>query len=450
MNRTTHLRLNVIGARGAAVWAVVGLWACVAANAQSGLTPEIAAGLKSVTNVAIDPAGRRTAYVLSVPRDADDEHGPAYSEIWMVDIASGDKRRFTRTRENASSPQWSPDGSKIAYLTKRSGDDEETQIFTLPIDGGESEPFTKHETSISGFEWSPDGRWIAFTAADPKSDDEKSDQEAGRDWNVVDKGLKLTRLWVADAESGASQAVYDVDLSVGSFVWTPDSNALIVQAADTPRTDDGMLYRSIYGVPREGGEPALICETRGKLGGMSVSPDGSQLAFLGATSLNDPLPQSLFVVNLPKGLPRNLTDGFAGSAQQVEWIDDAAVLLLAAHGARTGLMRVNARTGKLGKLVDPGPIFNGFDLHAGSGRFAAIASAANHASEVYLATLESSELRRLTNHNPVLDSLRFAKQQIVEWKGADDLRIEATPASPCGPPISKRPAGLTWNWILPF
>ena len=420
MNRTVHLRVNVIGA----VQAAVGLCVCISATAQTGLTPEIAAGLRSVTDIAIDPAGRKTAYVLSVPRDAQDEHGGAYSEIWMVDIASGDKRRFTRARENASSPRWSPDGSKLAYLTKRSGDDDETQIFTLPIDGGESEPFTKHQTSISDFDWSPDGRWIAFTAIDPKSDDEKSDQEAGRDWTVVDKNLKLTRLWVADAETGASQAVYDVDLSVGSFVWTPDSNALIMQAADTPRTDDGMLYRSIYGVPREGGEPALICETRGKLGGMSVSPDGLLLAFLGATSLNDPLPQSLFVVNLPKGTPRNLTAGFAGSAQHVEWIDDTTVLLLAANGARTGLMRINARTGKLGKLVDPGPIFNGFDLHAGSGRFAAIASAANHPSEVYLATLESNELRRLTNHNPLLDSLRFAKQEIVEWKGPDDLRIE--------------------------
>ena len=262
MNRRTHLRLNVIGVRRAAVWAAVGLCMCILATAQSGLTPEIAAGLRSVTDIAIDPAGRKTAYVLSVPRDAEDEHGSAYSEIWMVDIASGDKRRFTRARENASSPRWSPDGSKLTYPTKRSGDDDETQIFTLPIDGGESEPFTKHQTSISDFDWSPDGRWIAFTAIDPKSDDEKSDQEAGRDWTVVDKNLKLTRLWVADAETGTSQAVYDVDLSVGSFVWTPDSNALIMQAADTPRTDDGRPYRSISAVPREGGEPDLICARR--------------------------------------------------------------------------------------------------------------------------------------------------------------------------------------------
>ena len=428
-----HSRSNPVTTTFARISLICLALACALSRpvfAQDALTPETAAALKSVTDVAIDPAGRRVAYVLSVPRAEDDDHGGPYSEIWIANLTGDNARRYTRSKANASSPRWSPDGTRLAFLSKRSEHGDNTQILTLPTDGGEADPLTDHDTSISAFRWSPSGRWIAFTAADPQSDNEKADAEAGRDWTVVDQAPKHIRLWILDTESRLEQKAYETDLSAGSFVWTPDGAALIMQAAPTPRTDDGMLYRSIYGVPREGGEPALICETRGKLGPMSVSPDGSQLAFLGATALNDPLPQSLFVVNLPKAAARNLTEGFDGSSQHFDWIDDRALLLLAAKGTRTGLLRVDARSGKLGNFVDLGPILSTFDLHQPSGRLAAIAHAPDHPAEVYLASLETTELRRVTKHNPQLESLRLAKQEVIEWQGPDDLRIEGIPTYP--------------------
>ena len=129
MARSRSNPVAIMFARTSLIWLTLGYAATQPALAQDVLTPETAAGLKSVTNIAIDPAGRRVAYVLSVPRNEDDDHGEPYSEIWIANVTGDDARRYTRSKAEASSPRFSPDGARLAFLSKRSEHGDDTQIL---------------------------------------------------------------------------------------------------------------------------------------------------------------------------------------------------------------------------------------------------------------------------------------------------------------------------------
>ncbi|MCH7601237.1 MAG: PD40 domain-containing protein, partial [Planctomycetes bacterium] len=153
-----------------ATFALVVMLSSNTANArQDVLTPEIAVSLKRVTQSAADPTGRYVAYVLSVPRVADDEPGGSYSQIWVSTMSGDETRRFTPEKGNSSSPQWSPDGKTIAFLSMRKGQNEHRQIYLLPVNGGEARMLTEHETAVSSFQWSPDGQSIAYASQEAKA-----------------------------------------------------------------------------------------------------------------------------------------------------------------------------------------------------------------------------------------------------------------------------------------
>ena len=130
----------------------------VLAQPQEGIwTPETTVGLRSVSDVSLDPTGRCAAYVLSIPRDENDEPGSPHSEIWLTSIKGGEPRRSISPKGNSSSPQLSPDGKMIAFRSTRQGQDSETQLCRIAADRGEASALTRNKTSVSAFRWSPDG-----------------------------------------------------------------------------------------------------------------------------------------------------------------------------------------------------------------------------------------------------------------------------------------------------
>lgn len=92
------------------------------------------------------------------------EHGNR--NIWLYDVESGAKTRFTFEADNLY-PIWSPDGARIAYTSTRDG---EYDLYWSPADGsGAAERFltTPHEEYPTS--WSTDGRWLFFMETNPGS-----------------------------------------------------------------------------------------------------------------------------------------------------------------------------------------------------------------------------------------------------------------------------------------
>jgi Tol biopolymer transport system component len=78
----------------------------------------------------------------------------------LVDVKGREQRPLTDWKVDASSPRWSPDGKRLAYIAKG---DKVTQVFVRWIDGGQTARLTNLTEAPGELSWSPDGEHLAFS-----------------------------------------------------------------------------------------------------------------------------------------------------------------------------------------------------------------------------------------------------------------------------------------------
>jgi eukaryotic-like serine/threonine-protein kinase len=104
------------------------------------------------------PDGQQVAVSRIVQGDLD---------IWLIEVARGVASRFTFDR--ASSPLWSPDGSRLVFRSirkDRDGDD----LFEKPANGAtDGQPLLSTPQNKAPLAWSPDGRFLLYAAQNPKA-----------------------------------------------------------------------------------------------------------------------------------------------------------------------------------------------------------------------------------------------------------------------------------------
>jgi Tol biopolymer transport system component len=87
------------------------------------------------------------------------------NDIYVVDLARGTSARLTIDRANDGFPIWSPDGSRIAWVSGREGGHRIYQKLASGV--GQDELLFKDETGTATYSWSPDGRFILYTRGNP-------------------------------------------------------------------------------------------------------------------------------------------------------------------------------------------------------------------------------------------------------------------------------------------
>jgi dipeptidyl aminopeptidase/acylaminoacyl peptidase len=87
--------------------------------------------------------------------------------LWVVNVASGEAKQITDGQDwNDTDPQWSPDGTRIAFVSDRSGkafdDNDDTDVWVVPASGGALTKISDHPFNDDSPRWSPDGKKILF------------------------------------------------------------------------------------------------------------------------------------------------------------------------------------------------------------------------------------------------------------------------------------------------
>ena len=251
------------------------------------MKPEDVYALKGVSDPRLSPDGRTVAYATwTIDGEANEYRG----NVWLAPVdGSEPPRRFTTGERRDGEPRWSPDGTRMAFVSSRA-EKEPGQLYVISLKGGEAEKLTKLKEEVRQIAWSPDGSQIAFASRLRDEAYEEEDERKRPPRRVTRLFYKLdnegwisdrrTQLFVVPADGSAdARQLTEGDHEHGSPAWSPDGTRIAFEAArhDSWDTD---LVQDLYLVPPEGGEPERLTNGDGVCGSPSWSPDGTRIAFL--------------------------------------------------------------------------------------------------------------------------------------------------------------------------
>ncbi len=190
--------------------------------------------------------------------------------LWAVPIdGSQAARPIVATNGTSSDAVWSPDGSRLAFVSGR-GDhafigvyrDEQTPVTWLA-------PSTSRDSSPR---WSPDGTRIVFV---------RRPSTGGPPHMVLEQRHQPWSLWVADATTGQGRQVWKAPETLRGSFPTTHGNANLHWAARGRIVflsyQDGWPH--LYSIPEAGGEPLLLTPGPYMAEHIRLSPDGTSLVF---------------------------------------------------------------------------------------------------------------------------------------------------------------------------
>lgn len=114
----------------------------------SGTDAPVQESMSMVAQPNVSPDGRRIAFTWD-------------GDIWIMPSEGGTARRLTGNEAEDTSPVFSPDGTRIAFASKRTGG--QYQVFVMPVDGGVPTQVTFHTEGSLPVSWFPDGGSLLTT-----------------------------------------------------------------------------------------------------------------------------------------------------------------------------------------------------------------------------------------------------------------------------------------------
>jgi dipeptidyl aminopeptidase/acylaminoacyl peptidase len=344
------------------------------------MVPEDVYELTGVGDPRLSPDGRTIAYaVWRIDKEANDVRGA----IWLAPVdGSSPPRQFTSGTSRDADPRWSPDGTRIAFTSKRDGG--VVQLYVMPVGGGEAQKLTDFKEDVTQPAWSPDGDRFVFVARVRAPEYEEVDDKKRAPRRITRLQFKLDNVgWTFDRPQHlfvvpADGSAQPTQITSGDFEneqpnWSPDGTKIAFASARHEDWDTTPI-RDIYVMPSDGGDPVCITAVDGYCGSPSWSPDGSRIAFLYAPGVfDDPRHTQVAVVPADGGervvltdsLDRNCAPYFTGVREPI-WEGNDSLLFGIEDGGNVPLYRVAADGSARPELVIGGDfMLTGYDAVRG-------------------------------------------------------------------------------------
>jgi Tol biopolymer transport system component/DNA-binding winged helix-turn-helix (wHTH) protein len=251
------------------------------------------------------------------PTVARSQHRLVYSQgrsnlnLWRLDLRTGEYRMIIGSSYHQGRPQYSPDGSRIAFESDRSG---EYGLWVCEADGENCQQLTSLRGSAGGTpRWSPDGRWLAFDS----------------------RGEGNAQIYAIPANGGPPRRVTSGAAENMIPSWSRDGHWIYFSS------DRSGQYR-VWKTPAGGGEAVQVTRTGGG-GAAFESADGKYLYYGSERGGTNAIFRVLVGGGEEKQVAPGLANwaGFGVTGKGVYFLSDAKTLQLLDE--KTGLIRTVAR-----------------------------------------------------------------------------------------------------------
>jgi len=360
------------------------------------------------------------------------------SSLWIMNADGSKLRKLT----DGSSPRWSPDGTRLAFLHQ--GEPRGTQLFVRWMDAeGATTQITRVEKAPSGIVWSPDGNSIAFSMLVPKEERwaiRLPARPEGAKWTAdprivtkldyrqdrqgfTDDGYR--HVFLVPATGGTPRQLTEGDFNHGDPEWTPDGTRILFSGLRTEDAEYAWRESDIYAVNVASGEVRQLTTRKGPDNNPVVSPDGKLVAYTGYDFTDDSyIANRLYLMNADGSSPREIAAGLDRSPSSITWAADNGGVYFTAEDQGAANLYFAGLSGPARKVTDGKHMLSLSSMTARGLAVGTLASA-HQPGDVVTFDVRRPQLTRLTDVNAdVLAGKTLGEVEEIWYPSVGNYRIQ--------------------------
>jgi len=423
-----------------------------------------------ILGARISPDGKAVVISTSAP---DWQHNRFREDLWLWTKTRGVASPLTNAGHD-SSPQWSPDGRMIAFLSDRplpgeaTGDDDSkegtTRVWLISTEGGEAFPVYSEKLDTHAFAWSTSGTQVLFSVTQALTKNvEDAEKEEWKDvirWREQERGDALLSIPVAAALQNrtktpeAHQAPkpepdkpeYPADASVlttsslqiKEIVPSPDGQQIAFETGPVSLRLENPADSELYLVAETGGSARQLTHNQGLESDIHWMPSGRSLVLLvraGGGSIEGPYEDvqgRIYSVDASSGKIARLGAAFHGSWENFTVTADGALLAAGSTGMDQHIYRIDGDKADIVSSAHGNS--SSLDAAHHSDELAFTHSSINDPTQVFVADGESAvgAAKPVTAFNPVFRESSQVTWKPYRWKSKDGTEVEGVLIYPPG------------------
>lgn len=417
----------------------------LASPAAAGTSLELSQYLdfERVSDPRISPNGERIVYTRRWVDKLADEWK---SSIWIMNAERGAAPSGRRNRFllEGSSPRWSPDGSRLAYLAE--GEPKGQQIFVRWMDAeGGTTQITRVEKSPRGITWAPDGNSLAFVQLVPKEEKWKIDlpkAPEGAEWTKTPRIVErltyrrdrqgfletgFSHVFAVPAGGGTPRQLTSGDYNHGrdGLSWTPNGEEILFSSLRVPDWEHKWRESDIWAVRVGDKSLRQLTERTGPDTSPLVSPDGLWVAYTGFDWTDDTyIDSKLYLMTVEGSDHRVLTADLDRSPQGLQWASDSSGIYVNISDSGTRNLYFASVQGSVRRVTEGTHILTVNDL-SDSGLAVGVLTSFHRPADIVAFDLASPQIAQLTHVNDdILSDVDLGSVEEIWYDSVDDYRIQ--------------------------